>query len=366
LLTRFEPYGRILMGVNLKDLIPPTCRQEIDDLRVLSRKIIALDVYNALYQFLAAIRQPDGTPLMDSKGNITSHLSGLFYRTINLVENGIKPVYVFDGKPPELKHEELERRRIRKEKAAELMVKAYSEGEVKEAAKYAVQAIHLTDPMVKEAKRLLEAMGIPYVQALGEGEAQAAYLAKKGLAWATGSQDYDSLLFGTPRLVRNLTITGKRKLPGKDVYVEVKVELIELDKLLKTLGITLEQLIDIGILIGTDYNPDGVEGVGPKTALQLVKTYGSLEKALRVLPKAKFPEDPMKIREYFLKSPVVDLDKIEWKEPDRDAVIQILVKDHDFSLDRVENALKRLEKAYRDFIKGSPASLDQWFKFSKK
>jgi flap endonuclease-1 len=354
------------MGVNLKDLIPPTCRQEIDDLRVLSRKIIALDVYNALYQFLAAIRQPDGTPLMDSKGNITSHLSGLFYRTINLVENGIKPVYVFDGKPPELKHEELERRRIRKEKAAELMVKAYSEGEVKEAAKYAVQAIHLTDPMVKEAKRLLEAMGIPYVQALGEGEAQAAYLAKKGLAWATGSQDYDSLLFGTPRLVRNLTITGKRKLPGKDVYVEVKVELIELDKLLKTLGITLEQLIDIGILIGTDYNPDGVEGVGPKTALQLVKTYGSLEKALRVLPKAKFPEDPMKIREYFLKSPVVDLDKIEWKEPDRDAVIQILVKDHDFSLDRVENALKRLEKAYRDFIKGSPASLDQWFKFSKK
>jgi len=366
LLTRFEPYGRILMGVNLKDLIPPTCRQEIDDLRVLSRKIIALDVYNALYQFLAAIRQPDGTPLMDSKGNITSHLSGLFYRTINLVENGIKPVYVFDGKPPELKHEELERRRIRKEKAAELMVKAYSEGEVKEAAKYAVQAIHLTDPMVKEAKRLLEAMGIPYVQALGEGEAQAAYLAKKSLAWATGSQDYDSLLFGTPRLVRNLTITGKRKLPGKDVYVEVKVELIELDKLLKTLGITLEQLIDIGILIGTDYNPDGVEGVGPKTALQLVKTYGSLEKALRVLPKAKFPEDPMKIREYFLKSPVVDLDKIEWKEPDRDAVIQILVKDHDFSLDRVENALKRLEKAYRDFIKGSPASLDQWFKFSKK
>lgn len=350
------------MGVNLKDLIPPTCRQEIDDLRVLARKAIALDAYNALYQFLAAIRQPDGTPLMDSKGNITSHLSGLFYRTINLVENGIKPVYVFDGKPPELKREELERRRIRKEKAAEMMVKAYSEGEVREAAKYAVQAIHLTESMVKDAKNLLEAMGIPYVQAAGEGEAQAAYLTKKRIAWATASQDYDSLLFGSSRLIRNLAITGKRKLPGKDVYVEIKVELIELDKLLKSLGITLEQLIDIGILIGTDYNPDGVEGVGPKTALQLIKTYGSLEKVLRVLPSAKFPEDPLKIKEYFLKPPVIDVDKIEWREPDKSAVIQILVKDHDFSSDRVENALKRLEKAYRDFIKGGPTSLDQWFK----
>jgi flap endonuclease-1 len=354
------------MGVNLKDLISPTCRQEIDDLRVLARKVIALDAYNALYQFLAAIRQPDGTPLMDSKGNITSHLSGLFYRTINLVENGLKLVYVFDGKPPELKREELERRRVRREKAAELMVKAYSEGEVREAAKYAVQAVHLTEPMVKEAKRLLEAMGIPYIQALGEGEAQAAYLAKKGLAWATGSQDYDSLLFGTPRLIRNLTITGKRKLPGKDIYVEIKPEIIELDKLLKTLGITLEQLIEVGILIGTDYNPDGVEGVGPKTALQLIKTYGSLEKVLRVLPKARFPEDPMKIKEYFLKPPVIDIDRIEWREPDRNAIIQILVKDHDFSLDRVENALKRLEKAYREFMKGAPSSLDQWFRYSKK
>lgn len=354
------------MGVNLKDLIQPTCRQEIDDLKVLARKVIALDAYNALYQFLAAIRQPDGTPLMDSKGNVTSHLSGIFYRTINLVENGIKPVYVFDGKPPELKREELERRRVRKEKAAEMMVKAYREGEVREAAKYAVQAIHLTDSMVKDVKRLLEAMGIPYVQAIGEGEAQAAYLSKKGVAWATGSQDYDSLLFGAPRLVRNLTISGKRKLPGKDIYVEVKVELIELDKLLKTLGITLEQLIDVGILIGTDYNPDGVEGVGPKTALQLIKTYGSLEKVLRVLPNAKFPEDPLKIREYFLNPPVVDVDSVEWREPDKNAVIQILVKEHDFSLDRVENALKRLEKSYRDYIKGAPASLDQWFKLSKR
>ncbi|MEM4441430.1 MAG: flap endonuclease-1, partial [Ignisphaera sp.] len=254
------------MGVNLKDIIPSSCRQEVDDLKALAQRVIALDAYNALYQFLAAIRQPDGTPLMDSKGNVTSHLSGLFYRTINLMEYGIKPIYVFDGKPPELKREELERRRTRKEKALEMAVKAYSEGLKKEAAKYAVQALYLTEPMVRNAKKLLEAMGVPYVEAIGEGEAQAAYIAKKGLAWGTGSQDYDSLLFGAPRLVRNLTITGKRKLPGKDIYVEIKVEVIELDKLLKALSITREQLIDVAILIGTDYNPDGVEGIGPKTA----------------------------------------------------------------------------------------------------
>lgn len=350
------------MGVNLKDLITPVSRQEIDDLRLLSRKIIALDAYNALYQFLAAIRQPDGTPLMDSRGNITSHLSGLFYRTINLLENGIKPVYVFDGKPPEMKKAELEKRRIRKEKAAEMASDAYSKGLIKEAAKYAVQSIHLTESMVNDAKKLLDAMGIPYVQAISEGEAQAAYMARKNIAWATGSQDYDSLLFGAPRLVRNLTISGRKKLPGKDIYVEIKPELIELEKLLKSLGISREQLIDIAILIGTDYNPDGVEGIGPKTALQLIKTHSSLEKVLRILPNAKFPEDPLKIREYFLNPPTIDVDKLEWRAPDREAVINILVKEHDFSLDRVENGLARLEKAYREHIKGSTSSLDQWFK----
>uniref|UniRef100_A0A7J2U471 Flap endonuclease 1 n=1 Tax=Ignisphaera aggregans TaxID=334771 RepID=A0A7J2U471_9CREN len=350
------------MGVNLRDIIPSNCKFELTDLRQLARRVVALDGYNALYQFLAAVRQPDGTPLMDSKGRVTSHLSGLFYRTINLIEGGIKPVYVFDGRPPEIKRAEIEKRVMRKEKARKLAEKAYEEGAVEEAAKYVVQAISLESYMVKDAKELLDAMGMPYVQAAEEGEAQAAYLAKKGLCWAVGSQDYDSLLFGAPRLIRNLTISGKRKLPGKEVYIEIKPEVIELDKLLKSLGITREQLIDIAILIGTDYNPDGVEGVGPKTALQLVKTHGSLEKILKHLPQAKFPEDPLKIKSYFLNPPVVDVGKIEWNEPDRERIIEILVKEHDFSLDRVENAIKRLEKGYREYIKSGVASLDVWFK----
>ncbi len=350
------------MGVNLRELIPDVARREISDLRELMGKVIALDAYNALYQFLAAIRQPDGTPLMDRKGRITSHLSGLFYRTINLMEHGIKLVYVFDGTPPEVKRGEIERRRIRREKAAELAERAYAEGRVEEARKYVLQAVKLTQDMVESAKKLLEAMGVPYVQAPSEGEAQAAYIAHKGDAWAAASQDYDSLLFGAPRLVRNVAITGRRKLPGKDIYVEIKPEIIELEKLLKALGITREQLIDIAILVGTDYNPEGVPGIGPKTAYQLIKAHGSLEKALKVLPQAKFPEDPLKIKEYFLSPRVTDEYKLEWREPDEKMVIKILVHEHDFSIDRVENALQRLKKAYREYFRGKITSLDMWFR----
>jgi len=203
------------LGVDLKDLIPEDIIIQIRDLRVLRGRVVAIDAYNALYQFLAAIRQPDGTPLLDSQGRITSHLSGLFYRTINLVENGIKPVYVFDGKPPELKAKEIERRRAIKEEAVKKYEEAVRTGDLEAARRYAAIASKLTDSMVEDAKKLLDAMGIPWVQAPAEGEAQAAYMARVGDAYASASQDYDSLLFGSPRLIRNLTISGKRKLPRK-------------------------------------------------------------------------------------------------------------------------------------------------------
>ncbi len=353
------------MGVDLRELIPESARRHIHDLRELSGKVIALDAYNALYQFLSAIRQPDGTPLMDSKGRITSHLSGLFYRTINLVEYGIKPLYVFDGKPPEIKAAEIEKRRAVKEEAEKKYREALAQGRAEEARKYAQIASKLTNEMVEDAKRLLTAMGIPWIQAPSEGEAQAACITAKGDAWATGSQDYDSLLFGAPRLVRNLTMHGKRKLPGKDVYVEIKPEVIELDKVLKALGITREQLIDIAILIGTDYNPDGVPGVGPKTALKIIKAYGSLEKALKTIPSSVFPVDPLKIKDIFLNPPCIYDYRVEWREPDESAVIQILVEEHDFSKERVQNALQRLKRAYREHLKVTKKSLDLWFKTKK-
>ena len=348
------------MGVNLKELIPKESRKTVD-LVELRGKTVSIDGYNALYQFLTAIRQPDGTPLMDSKGRITSHLSGLFYRTINLMEHGIKPVYVFDGKPPEIKAAEIARRKKVKEEAIKRYEEALAKGDLEAAKRYAQMASKLTEDMVEDAKKLLTAMGIPWVQAPAEGEAQAAYMAAKGDVWAAGSQDYDSLLFGAPRLIRNLTITGKRKLPRKDVYIEIKPEIILLDSVLEKLKISREQLIDIGILLGTDYNPEGVKGIGPKTALRLIKTYGSLEKAIKVI-KAEFPVDPLEIKKYFLNPPKTETYTIKWNEPDEKAVIEILVHEHDFSETRVKNALQRLLKAYRDHIKTRQLGLDMWFR----
>jgi len=348
------------MGVNLRDLIPEGVAREVE-LKALKGRIIALDAYNTLYQFLAAIRQPDGTPLMDRRGRVTSHLSGLFYRTINLAEEGIKPVYVFDGRPPELKKRALAERFKRKEEATRKLEEARRSGRVEEARKYAAQAIHLTKDMVEEAKRLLDAMGIPWIQAPEEGEAQAAYVARKGDAWAAGSQDYDSLLFGAPRLVRNLAITGRRKLPGRNVYVTVKPEIIELEELLRALGITREQLIVVAILLGTDYNPGGVKGYGPKTALRFVKSMGDARRALKAVKNLIPDVDVEKIFEYFLNPPVTDDYKIEFREPDPEAIKRILVEEHDFNPERVERAIERLKKAYREHLRVRRRSLDAWF-----
>lgn len=346
------------MGVDLRELIPEKSVRQINDLRELAGRIIAVDAYNALYQFLSAIRQPDGTPLMDSRGRVTSHLSGLFYRTINLVEAGLKPVYVFDGRSPEMKAEEVSRRRAARQKAEERLREARERGDEEEARRHAQAASRLTSEMVETSKRLLTHMGIPWVQAPSEGEAQAAYMAMKGLAWASASQDYDSLLFGSPRLVRNLAISGRRKLPGRDVYVEVKPEIIDLEVMLKSLQISREQLVDIAILVGTDFNPGGVEGVGPKKAYAIVKSYGSLSRALKALPGARFSTDPEEIRRFFLSPPVVEDVRIEWRRPEREKILELLVEEHEFSRERVENNLERLVKAL-----SGPASsrgLDRW------
>ncbi len=343
------------MGVDLGDLVPKTPT----DLSNLSGKIVAIDAYNALYQFLAIIRQPDGTPLMDHAGRITSHLSGLFYRTCNLLEMGIKPVYVFDGTPPALKEAEIKRRMKVKEEAVKKYEIALKEGKIEEARMYAQMTSHLKDYMADDSKRLLALMGVPWVQAPSEGEAQAAHLAKKGDANFCASQDYDSLLFGAPHLLRNLTISGRRKLPRKDVYVEVVPEIVELKRIIKELDITHEQLIDIGILIGTDFNPDGVKGVGPKSALKIIKTYGSLEAALPALKNAEFPVDPVKIKEIFLHPNVTDSYKLVWREPDAEGVVNFLCGEKDFSEDRVRKALEKAIEGMRRAR--AKRTLEAWF-----
>jgi flap endonuclease-1 len=343
------------LGVNLRDLVP---RKTIK-LEDLGGKSMAIDAYNALYQFLAIIRQPDGTPLKDSSGKVTSHLSGLLYRTSNLVEMGIKPIYVFDGVPPALKEVEIQRRAKVKQQAQALYERALQEGKTEQARMYAQATSKLKDYMTEDSKRLLDLMGIPWVQAPSEGEAQAAHIARREHADYCASQDYDSLLFGAPKLVRNVTISGRRKLPSKNIVIEVVPEIVELDRVLKECAITYEQLIDVGILIGTDFNPDGIEGLGPKTALKLVKEHGTLEQALPHIKNAAFPVEPARIREIFLHPEVTDNYKVEWKEPDVEGIVNFICREKDFSEDRVRNALEKMQTGLTR-AKGK-TTLEKWF-----
>ncbi len=336
------------MGADIGELFE---REEVE-LEYFSGKRIAIDAFNTLYQFLSIIRQPDGTPLKDSQGRITSHLSGILYRVSNMIEAGIKPVFVFDGKPPEFKKAEIEERQKRRAEAEEKWLHAIQVGE-EYAKKYAQAAAKVDEYIIESSQRLLEYMGVPWVQAPSEGEAQAAYMAAKGDVEFTGSQDYDSLLFGSPRLARNLAITGKRKLPGKNVYIDVKPEIIHLDANLKRLGISREQLVDIAILVGTDYN-EGVRGVGVNKAYRYIKTYGDIFKALKVLKvQIDYVEE---IRNFFLNPPVTDDYSVEFKEPDTDKIIEFLCEEHDFSRERVEKAVEKLKQ-----LKSTQATLERWF-----
>lgn len=334
------------MGIQISEIIP---KKEVE-LADLAGKKIAIDAFNTIFQFLSIIRDRfTGEPLKDSKGNVTSHLSGLMYRTINFVEAGIKPIYVFDGEPPKLKKRTVaEREQIRQE-AREKWKEALRKGEA--AMKYAQAASQLTDEMLKDAKKLLEFMGIPILQAPGEGEAQCSFMTKQGDVFATGSQDHDALLFGSPRLVKNLSIAGRKKIPNKEVYVELKPELIELKEVLANLGINQKQLIIMGMLIGTDYN-DGVKGFGPKRSLEIVKLEKTLEK---VLKKVKWEEEvePEEIMNLFLEPKVTEKYEMKWNPPQEEKLMKFMVDEHDFSKERVEKAIQKMQERFTSGMQSS-------------
>jgi flap endonuclease-1 len=339
------------MGVDLSDLVPP---HEIE-LKELNGKIIAIDAFNTLYQFLSIIRQMDGTPLVDDRGEVTSHLSGIIYRLTNLIEQGVKPVFVFDGKPPSLKAETIQARREIREAARQMYEAAKASGSA-DAYKYAQASTSINAQIIKDAKELLGYMGVPFLVAPSEGEAQASYMVQKGTADYVGSQDYDSLLFGAPRMVRNVTITGKRKLPRKGITVDVKPEVIELREVLQTLEITREQLVDMGILVGTDFNP-GIYKVGPKTALKLVKKHPGMPGILEELGQTI--ENYQEIREFFLRPPVTDEYSLKWGRPEPEKIMKFLCDEHSFSGERVGKVLERLDKAASET--GKQKTLSAWF-----
>ncbi|MCL5681419.1 MAG: flap endonuclease-1 [Candidatus Thermoplasmatota archaeon] len=336
------------MGVDISSLLET---KDLDT-KTLNGRMLGVDAYNVIYQFLSNIREYDGSPLKDSNGNITSHLSGLFYRSINLLEGGMIPVYVFDGKPHPLKDKTIKERIALKEKAEEEYRTSLAMGDMEKAKSYASRTSRLTSDMVNESKHLLRALGIATIDAPSEGEAEASFLSMRGRVYSAVSQDYDCLLFGAPRLIRNLTVSGKRRYGRTGRVIDVKPEIIELNDVLRKLEVTREQLIDIGILVGTDFN-DGIRGIGPKKAIQQIRKYGSLEK----IPGISI-EYYQEIKNIFLNPEVNDPGEIMLPELDEQLVFEILVDRHNFSPERVTSFLSKIRGVKKS---GVQRSIDSFF-----
>ena len=340
------------MGVNLTPIIV----KHVLKLENLKGKSLAVDANNYLYQFLSLIRTRDGTPLKDSHGNITSHLSGLMFRSTRLIHDyKIDLTFVFDGEPPRLKQQEILKRRKLREKATREYEEAIKAKDYATAFSKAVMTSRLTKPLIEDAKQLLHLLGIPYLQAPSEAEAQTAYMAMRGDVWAASSKDYDSLLFGAPKLLRYLTIYGREFLPSKGTSRALKPELINLNEFLSFFNITREQIIDLAILIGTDFN-EGIKGIGPKTALKLMKEYKKLEN----LPdnvQSKIPENCEEIREIFLNPETTSNYNLEYGELNEGALYQFLCDQRDFSRRNVETVVQRMKNFYQSKKR---TSLEKW------
>ncbi len=338
------------MGVKLKDIL---IRKPVS-FNDLEGKVLVVDGNNMLYQFLSNIRSRDGQLLTDSKGRVTSHLIGLFSRVAKLMQSKIKLVFVFDGKVPELKHKELQKRKEAKLEAERKYEEALASEDVEGMHKFAARTSRLTSEMVDQAVKLLGYLGIPCIKAPSEGEAQAAFIVMNGDAWAVASQDYDSLVFGAPRLIQNLSVEGRRKIPGKFAFKKVEPLLIDLDENLKELQISREQLLWLAVLTGTDFAPAGVKGIGPKKGLKIVKQQTSAESLFKEHVLSD-DVDWKEVLDVFIKMPVDKNYKLEWKHVDRKNVAEFLVREHDFSEERVDKTLDSLcpakhQSALGDFL----------------
>jgi flap endonuclease-1 len=321
-------------------LLTPIVVKETIALADLRGKQLAVDAHGELYQFLALIRLPDGTPLRDAQDRITSHLSGLFYRTTRLIADfALQLVFVFDGRPPVEKQAEIARRRQVRERYEAEADAARRAGDLAQAYSKSTMTSRLTREMVAEAQELLRLMGVPMVQAPSEAEAQAAHLARRGDVWAAASKDYDALLFGASRLVRFLTISGREFLPSRGTSRPIVPEVIDLQAMLNALAITREQLVDVGLLVGTDFHP-GIKGIGPKKAVALVTRFGAIDQ-MPVEIREAFGSELDRLRQIYLQPDVRDDYRIDVERCDVDGVVRFLCDEHAFARDRVMAALER-------------------------
>lgn len=336
--------------------LTPIMVKEAVDLKRLGGRSLAVDGNGMLYEFLSLIRLRDGTPLKNSSGRVTSHLTGLVYRVTRLLADyEVDLVLVFDGEPPELKEKILQKRRTARRKAIREYQEALERGDTATAFSKAVMTSRLSPAMVEDAKKTLELMGVPYVQAPGEAEAQAAHMARVGSVWAVASKDYDSLLFGAPRLVRFLTISGREYLPSRGAFRSLEPEVIEMSRIGNELRVTREQLVDLAILIGTDFNP-GVRGIGPKTALELIRRHGRIEE-LPSEVRSRVDENFNEIRQIFLKPSVTSEYSVQYSKLRKKELIQFLCSERGFDRRRVERAVGRIE---RFFERPRQSSLERW------
>ena len=327
------------MGCNLKDIAP----KETTNLKALSGKRVGIDAFLTAFQFLTTLRdrspQGDGMPLRDENGNPVSHLMGFLHRTATLLEHGIHPVYVFDGTSPELKADEMAARRERRLEAEAVHKEALEAGDFALAQKMAARIMHYSPQMVEETQRLLDLMGVPWVTAAAEGEAQAAVMAAKGQLDVVATQDWDALLYGAPVLVRNMMDDGTKRY-GRVIHAES----IDLQGMLEANEVRREQLVDLAIMTGTDYHP-GVKGIGPKTGLKLIKQHGTIEAVCEAKGK-DVPERLDEIREIFLNHPAVDVadDDLRPGQVDRKGLVQFLQVERGFSQRRMDQAFEKLKE----------------------
>ncbi|XP_041975019.1 flap endonuclease 1 [Aricia agestis] len=333
--------------------IAPHAVKEMEIKNYFGRKV-AVDASMSLYQFLIAVRS-EGAQLTSVDGETTSHLMGTFYRTIRLVENGIKPVYVFDGKPPDMKSHQLNKRAERREEAEKELQKATEAGDTASIEKFNRRLVKVTKQHSEEAKELLKLMGIPYVDAPCEAEAQCAALVKSGKVYATATEDMDALTFGADVLLRHLTFSEARKMPVQEFHLNQVLEGLELNQ---------TEFIDLCILLGCDYC-GSIRGIGPKRAIELIKQHRSLEEILKNIDTAKYvpPEDWNfeQARKLFLEPEVADPKDLElkWCDPDEEGLVKFLCGDKQFNEERVRNGTKKLMKARTGTTQGR---LDGFFK----
>ncbi|KAI9908436.1 hypothetical protein PsorP6_003949 [Peronosclerospora sorghi] len=331
----------------------PSCIKEVEKMSALAGRTVAIDASMALYQFLIAIRSADGggpsQALTNADGEVTSHLQGLFSRTIRMMESGLKPLYVFDGKPPIMKNGELAKRSDRRAEAQKSLEEATEKGITEDIDRFNKRLVHATPQHNEDCKELLKLMGVPYITAPCEAEATCAELAKGGRVYAAGTEDMDALTFGVPVLYRRLTVSPAKKIP----ILEIRLE-----RALQELELTYEQFVDLCILCGCDYC-DSIRGVGPKKAYAGIKEHKNIENFLEALQKSKtkgvvipdewLGENPIfkNARDMFIQPEVTNAKEteIKWSDPHETELLDFLVKKHGFQEDRVLSAITRLKKS---------------------